>query len=225
MKESPTSIRDEVHRRKLMQAITPQQDAFLRQHGASTELLKEIERPEFIVAPAVADAVRQRQAKERARHAASEPQNQPATAHTSPQHNVEKAKSEPVSLNVAIGDRTSLGRYGDDLQVVIVDVGITSVDVRVYDKALAEHLPAKGKLDGRAASKPTIDSHAGIEERMGTYVRFSQGTSTFDTINDAKAVPLYQTKSGLRVWYVRDSATAPILGTRRCSLIVQRPTP
>jgi len=105
-RESEPSIVQEVSQRKLVRALTPQQETVLQTQGARESLLQTLRRPENVLAPAEASAFEARREQMRGRNAAASPSDSKSDFRNN-------AASDKVHVfNVAFGHPINLSRWG-----------------------------------------------------------------------------------------------------------------
>lgn len=132
------------------------------------------------------------------------------------------APNDPIIVDATFQDRTSLASSGADAQVVFLNYGITTLIFRVYDSALLDAQPTKGTLDGKPGSQPRVGPDATVDNAYRDNFTLAISPSATVAVGTYKAVPLYQTKSGHRIYYVADSYKENG-DTKRFRLLVQPP--
>ncbi len=119
-------------------------------------------------------------------------------------------------------ERTSFPGQNVDVQVVFLDNSITTLAFRVYDNALLDTQFEQGAFDGLPHAKPRISSDATPESVYRDNVKLTIGTNNSTTVGKWKVMPVYQTKTGARVYYVMDSYKENG-DNKRFSFLVQPP--
>ncbi len=120
-------------------------------------------------------------------------------------------------------ERTSFPGQSADVQVVFLDNSITTLAFRVYDSALLDNQFEKGTFDGQPHDKPRIDPGATPDNAYRDNVKLTLNTSSNITVGKWKVIPVYQTKSGARIYYIVDSYKENG-DSKRFSFLVQPPS-
>lgn len=137
-------------------------------------------------------------------------------------YSLSAAAADPVVVDATFQDRTSFSSNGADVQVVFLNYGITTLIFRVYDSVLLDVQATKGTLDGKPGNQPRISADATVDNAYRDNFTLAVSPTAFMTVGTYKVVPLYQTRSGHRVYYVADSYKENG-DTKRFRFLVQPP--
>ena len=117
------------------------------------------------------------------------------------------------------------GSHHSGVRVALIGHGMTTLNFRVYDKALHDIPVQTGHFDGKPGGHPRVitGTHIGNPYRDGVTLTFSSPGPSSENIRNLRVLPVYQTTDGLRIYYVTDSFHETRSGDKLCKFFVFQP--